>query len=77
MGHLAIDVCGLAQSDGLDGSIGARMEEGGPGGAGRRGRGGGRRGSGELQPEVPLVARVEQVAPRPCVRAQKNKFTVH
>ena len=65
MGDLAVDVGGLAEGDGLDGSIGAGVEEGGPGRARGRGRGWGVGGGGELQPEVPLVARVEQITFRP------------
>jgi hypothetical protein len=64
--HLAVDVCRLPKGDSLDGSIRARVEEGGPGRATWRRRGGGRGGGGELQPEVPLVAGVEKVAARPC-----------
>ncbi len=64
--HLAVDVRRLPKGDRLDGSIRAGVEEGGPGRATWRGRGWGRGGGGELQPEVPLVAGVEKVAARPC-----------
>ena len=68
VGHLAVDVSGLPKGHSLDGSIRARVEEGGPGRPLRRGgRGRGRGGGGrELQPEVALIAGIEKVAVWPC-----------